>query len=325
MKIENVFKVFFVSIKISEANFIRFVEDHLQRLIANNPGGAYATLISALTTLMKNLMTAIDQRNIHQAWQESRTASVDQLIAEFKTMMSRLHTSITDIWDENHAYYEEFFPRGLEEYTTCTKGNIVSLMNRFIAACDARSTLLPTGIADGLIALKATYETSRSNQLGMIGSTDGNRVDVAEARQAVAVQVTKNMHTLAIDFIGRLDKVPVYFDQSIITRPIHQNGAAPEPEILAEAVAAATKAVILHGGFDSNTIFRILNTGSVNLKFYTANLPDDVVPTNALDLAPGEEDYVTAAELGAEGNLFLMVSNEHATIAGSYEVSEDIE
>jgi hypothetical protein len=159
----------------------------------------------------------------------------------------------------------------------------------------------------------------------MIGSTDGNRVDVAEARQAVAIQVTKNMHTLAIDFIGRMDKVSVYFDQSIITRPTHQNGEEPEPVIYAEAVAPATKAIILHGGFDINTSFRILNTGSVNLKFYTANMPDDVVPGNALELAPGEEDYVTAAELGAEGNLFLMVSNEHDTIAGSYEVSEDIE
>ncbi len=325
MKIENVFKIFFISMKISEANFIRFVEDHLQRLIVNNPGGVYAALITALTTLLKNLKTVIDQRNIHQAWQESRTASVDQLMAEFRTMISRLHTSITDIWDEKNPIYEEFFPRGLEEYTTCTKGNIVTLMSRFITACDFRSSLLPAGFADALTALKTTYETSRTTQLGMIGSTDGNRVDVAEARMAVAVQVTKNMHTLAIDFIGRMDKVPVYFDQSIITRPTHQNGTEPEPDIYAEAVAPATKAVILHGGFDINTTFRILNTGSVNLKFFTANMPDDVTPSNALELAPGEEDYVTAAELGAEGNLFLMVSNEHATIAGSYEVSEDIE
>ena len=63
----------------------------------------------------------------------------------------------------------------------------------------------------------------------------------------------------------------------------------------------------------------------MNLKFYTANMPDDVVPGNSLELAPGEEDDVTASELGADGNLFLMVYNAHATIAGSYEVSIETE
>jgi hypothetical protein len=54
-------------------------------------------------------------------------------------------------------------------------------------------------------------------------------------------------------------------------------------------------------------------------------MPEEAVLGNTHELAPGEEDYVTAAELGAEGNLFLMVSNEHATIAGSYEVSIETE
>jgi hypothetical protein len=50
-------------------------------------------------------------------------------------------------------------------------------------------------------------------------------------------------------------------------------------------------------------------------------MPDDAIPGNALKLAAGEEDDVSASELGAEGNLFMMAANEYATIAGSYDVN----
>jgi hypothetical protein len=325
MKIESLFKILFITIKISEASFVRFFEDHLQRLISNNPGGKYTPLITSLTTSLTGFKASIDQRNLHQALQESRTMTVDQLIAEFKTLISRMHTTITDIWDVNHATYQEFFPRGLDEYTKATKGNIVSLMTRFVAACDLHREDLPAGFATPVNTLKANYETSRTTQLGMIGSTDGNRVDVVQKREAVALQITKNVHTLAIDYAGHPEMVAVYFDQSIITRQSRPNGEPPEPDIYTDAVAPLAKVVILHGGFDINTAFHVVNTGSVNLKFYTANMPDDAVPGNALELAPGEEDDVTGSELGAEGNLFLMAHNTHATIAGSYEVSIEIE
>lgn len=325
MKMENFFKILFLSIKISEANFIRFVEDHLQRLINNNPGGRYTPLITLVTTLLGNLMTAISQRSLNQALQEARTKTVDQFISDFKYMMSRFHFSITEKWKEGTDIYEEFFPRGLEEYTSCTKGNIVILMGRFIDVCDIHREDLPEGFVEPLATLKASYELSRTNQLGKIASTDGNRVDVAEKRLAVAIQLSKNAHTLALDFIGQTAMAGVYFDQSIITRPAYQNGEVPEPDILAEAVAPLTRSIILHGGFDANTLFHIVNTGSVILKFYTANMADDVVPSNALELAPGEEDDVTAAELGADGNLFLMVYNANAAIAGSYAVNIETE
>jgi hypothetical protein len=81
----------------------------------------------------------------------------------------------------------------------------------------------------------------------------------------------------------------------------------------------------MHGGFDANTSFHMVNTGSVNLKFYTANMVDDPVSGNAIELAAGEEDEVLASELGADKNLFLMAYNAHETTAGSYEVTPEAE
>jgi hypothetical protein len=323
MKLENFFQILFMLAKINEASFVRFLEDHLQRLIANNPADRYTPLIAALTALLNDYKTAIDQRNLNQALQESRTMTVDQVIAEFKSLISRKHVDITDIWNEENPVYQEFFPRGLDEYNRANKGNVGSLINRFIAACDIHSHDLPVGFATPFTALKTSYESGRKAQLNMIGNTDGNRLDVAEKRLEVAIQATKNVHTIALDYLGKPEAVMVYFDQSIIRKPVKQNGTEPEPDLLADIVAPKSSVVILHGGFDANTSLHIVNTGSVDLQFYTANMPEDPVPGNALKLTPGEEGDALASELGASGNLFLMAYNADAVTTGSYEVSMD--
>lgn len=307
--------------EISEASVVRFFEDHLQRLIANNPGGKYTPLITALTSLLSTYKAAIDQRNLNQALQESETMTVDQFIAEFKALISRKEGVIADIWDPSTPIYQKFFPRGLEEYNRANKGNIVGLMTRFIGVCDLHREDLPDGFVTPFTTLKTNYEPSRASQLALIGNTDGNRLNVIQKRGEVAVQVTKNLLAIAGDNLGHPEMVNVYFDQSIIRRPQYQNGDEPLPDILEGVVAPETKVVILHGGFDANTSFHVVNSGSVIIKIYTANLPDDVLPSNALELAPGEEIDVLGSQLGAEGNLFLMAYNPDAATAGSYEVS----
>ena len=109
--------------------------------------------------------------------------------------------------------------------------------------------------------------------------------------------------------------------ESIIRRPQYQNVAEPVPDVLDGVVAPEAKVVVLHGGFDANTSFHVVNSGSVTLKFYTANMPEDPVPGNVLELAPGDEDDVLGSQLGADGNLFLMVYNPSANLTGSYKVS----
>jgi hypothetical protein len=318
---EKYFATLYLLARINEANFVRFLEDHLQRLIANNAGGKYTPLITALTALLIEYKTTIDTRNLNQALQESRTKSVDQSITSFRTLLSNKLYEITDIWDEDNAVFEEFIPHGMDEYYQAKKGNIGGLMNRFISACDLHRNDLPAGFTVPFVSAKDGYIANRTAQLALIATVDSNRVDVAIKRGALSLQVTKNLLTLGLEHLGRPEMAAVFFDQSIIRRPVKQNGVEPEPEILSEAVAPQTKAMIMHGGFDANTLLHIVNTGSVNLKFYTANMIEDPVSGNAIELAPGEEDEVLASELGADSNLFLMAANEHATLAGSYAVN----
>jgi hypothetical protein len=321
IKFENYFKVLLTQKHISEASLLRFLEDHLHRLMSNNPDGKYDALIAALTLLFDEYRAAIYERNLNQALQESMTKTVDRIISDFKKQISRKEHIILDIWDIKSPEYKEFYPRGLDEYSRATKGNTESLLARFNATCELHCNDLPDGFADKLIALQASYVSNRAEQLRLIGATDGNRFNVAEKRKAVVKQVTKNLLLIAVDFLDEPEMVKVYFDQSIVRRPEKKKTAKQAPEIFSEAVPPETKAVIIHGGFEAATSFHIVNTGSVTLQFYSADMPNDTVPGHALELPPGEEEIITASKLGASGNLFLMVHNPSANLAGSYKVS----
>ena len=132
----------------------------------------------------------------------------------------------------------------------------------------------------------------------------------------------KNLLTIAMNNIGNPDAANVYFDQSIIRRPTRKPvEGQEEEEPLSGQVAAVSKATILHGGFDANTGFTLVNSGSTVLQFYTANMPEDPVPGTRVELQPGEEVETYASEMGAEGNLFMMVYNTSTDTAGSYEVT----
>lgn len=319
-KLESFFGILFLLLPVGEANFVRFLDDHLQRLINHNPGGRYTPLITAFTALLTSLKDAINQRNLNQAQQESKTVSVDKILTNFKAMISRSYVDITDRWEEGSETFEAFFPRGLDEFTSVNKGTFPTLINLWISTCGLYREELPENYVTPYVDLLAAWDTKRTAQLGLIGNTDGDRLVVADLRRQVAIQLTKHVLTIALDNIGKPETVSVYFDQSIIRPAVKTNGTAPEPEVFSDAVAPASSAVIMHGGFDGNTLFHIVNTGSVPLKFYTANMPDDPVPGTALVLEPGEEEDILAADLGAASNLFLMAHNDHAITAGSYEV-----
>lgn len=308
--------------KVSDDSMNRFGQDCLSRLVSNNPGGIYTPLITATTAAYNNYATAMSSENYNSNVKEGSTLLVDQLKKQFIDLVAMKEGIIRGTFGKDAAQYQRFFPHGVDEYHQSTKANIQTLMAQFISGCGAYREQLPANFVVQFETLAASYKDARDLQLEHIGTVDGNKLDTAATRSILEIQLMTNLLTIAKNNIGKPAALDVYFDQSIIRRPTRSKteGDLEEEEPMTGQVAAESKATIMHGGFDVNTGFSLRNTGATVLQYYTANLPDDIVPSNALTLQPGEEVETFASELGAEGNLFLMVYNTSTTTAGSYEV-----
>jgi len=308
--------------KVSDDNINRFGQDCLGRLVSNNPGGIYTPLITATTTAYNNYATAMGTENYNSNVKEGSTLLVDQLKKQFIDLVAMKEGIIRGTFGKGTPKYEVFFPNGVDAFHQSTKANIQMMMASFTKACRDHSADLPANFQVQFETLAASYGEARTIQLEHIGTVDGNKLDTAATRNILEIQLMTNLLTIAKNNIGNPAALDVYFDQSIIRRPTRSKteGELEEEEPMSGQVAPESKATIMHGGFDVNTGLLFRNTGATVVQFYTANLPDDVVPSNALTLQPGEEVETFASELGAGGNLFLMVYNTSTTTAGSYEV-----
>ncbi len=323
IQFEIFFKNHFDTDKVSDDNMNRFAQMHIQQLTANNPEGLYTAMLDETQAAYDKYFSAMGTEAHSQSVKEGSTILVDQYMEEFIDLVSMKEGIIKGTWGKKSAEYEEFFPLGLDEYHQATKANIQILMSRFVAAIGNHSGQLPVDFGTQFETVVNNYKNARTTQLNNIGSTDGKRLATKQKRDTLEIQLMKNLLTIAMNNIGNPDAAGVYFDQSIVRKPSHKTSGdgEDEPKPISGPVAPATAVTIMHGGFDANTGFHLVNSGSTVLHFYTANLPDDPVPGTHLELKPDEEVDTYASELGAEANLFLMVYNPNKDNAGSFEVT----
>lgn len=308
--------------KVSDDSMNRFGQDCLGRLVGNNPAGLYTPLIAPTTAAYNNYATAMGTENYNSNVKEGSTILVDQLKKQFIDLVAMKEGIIRGTFGKGTPKYEVFFPNGVDAFHQSTKANIQMMMGSFTKACRDHSGDLPANFQVQFETLAASYGEARTVQLEHIGTVDGNKLVTASMRTILEIQLITNLLTIAKNNIGNPAALEVYFDQSIIRRPTRNK---PESELAEEEpmtgqVAPESKAIIMHSGYDANTGLSLRNPGSTVVQYYTANMPDDPVPGTRVELQPGEEVETFASELGAEGNLFLMVYNTSTTTAGSYEV-----
>lgn len=176
-----------------------------------------------------------------------------------------------------------------------------------------------------LAALQTEVENYHKSLISLRDLRNQRDLDVARAsenlelaRIGVSDIMFANLGFLMNKHYQNPSLVEKYFDLSLLRTHASENGNGNEPQPVTATVAALATKTILAGGFDSNSYFNIINTGKTSLKFYTAKLPDDPLPGSAMELLTGQECDVFASELGASGNLFLMVYNPDGSDEGSF-------
>jgi hypothetical protein len=316
------FKNHFDTKNVSNDNLIKFGDANLYRMIANNPGDIYTPLITATTAAVNNFKGAVQAEDQSKSLKEGATVNVDKYQQQYIDLVSLKEGIISGTWGKDAAEYQHFIPHGLDEYHQATRSTIETLMARFNKAGDDHKSALPGGFIDPFKAITVNYIAARTLQLTLMGAAEGQKFSAANFRTALEIQLMTNVLTIALNNIGNLDVMSIYFDQSIIRKPAKkkEEGGEEADKPLAGTVEASKSAVVMHGGFDANTEFSLTNPGTTPLKFYTANMPGDPVPGATTDLQPGEQVETWASEMGGENNLFLMVYNPDTSTAGSYEV-----
>jgi hypothetical protein len=139
------------------------------------------------------------------------------------------------------------------------------------------------------------------------------RSDQATTKPALAQQLTVDLLTISLEYVGDESKADVYFDQTILDAAFRES----ERRVANDINPGETQ-----NAFDNVTKGEVRITVKNNsedvLNFGFKNAEDVAIPAGEHEVAAGQEVSVNAAEWGwTSENKFLNVTN-NAALAGSY-------
>ncbi|MFI5218678.1 MAG: hypothetical protein ACHQNT_04245 [Bacteroidia bacterium] len=294
LSFESIFKNHFDTKEISDDNLKKFTEKHIQQLTANNGGGTFTVTITDTTNAYTSYFGRMSNEDVAFAVQQGLTITTDAIFKDFQNTVSQKEGIIKGTYGKNSPAYQEFFPLGLTEYSNATKANIETLMTRMVTASTAHVADLGAPFVAIFTALKTNYLAARSAQLLKIGEVDATKTGTETSRNALEVQLLKNLFFVGFNFPGDITRCLDFFDQNIIrydsdsatdgfgkaTGLIRHNGT---PIFDAAFELIGTNIPIARSNADGRYKTRKTPIGHYQARITSAGLPEQIVELDIVD------------------------------------------
>jgi len=216
INLTTLFKNHFDTKSISDDKLKVFSEDHIQRINVNNGSGLFTAIMNDTVAAHTAYFGNITGEATNKAIQKSRTASVDNIISTFKEEVSRREGLIKSLFGKDSATYLEFFPLGIKEYSSAIKANVETLINRMVNVANVHAAEAGNDFINAFTNIQTNYMAARSAQLSKIGEVKANKTTTKTTRNALEIQLTKNLHYIGYTYPADEARCLSFFDQSVI-------------------------------------------------------------------------------------------------------------
>jgi hypothetical protein len=312
------FRILFLSTKISRERLKGFCEDHIQRLAANNPGGIFTTILTDVTNAYNAYYGDLSSEVTNLAVKEGKTIAMNESRGALEVLIGENEPLVKYTYRSDKDKYEEFYPLGVREYRDADLSTFETITLRYKNVLASHAADFPAGFVTDYNTAQALFVTNRNAQSTAKSAVDTERSDMATTRPALALQLTTNLLTIALEYVGDESKCAIYFDQTMLDAAFRESerkvSSEIDPGVLENIFDNVTKGEIR---------ITIKNTGEVALDFGFTSAADAPFPGKSHLINPGQEESYNAAELGwTSVNKFLNVMNNEAQ-AGSYTVEKN--
>lgn len=308
------------ALTVGRDQILEFFNDHYNRLKrAVDDGASFGALVLPLKESLTNLSASKTGTAVNLAQQGSETMTVDNFIEQFKKAITTLEPKVMVQFPKESVEYHEFFPQGKSAYNRITKGNIDKHFATIIAACNNHEDKLGPVLKQEFTTLQHDYTEARDRQLEKKGSTFSTRSAWDDNLSIIKDLAFHNLLTIADKYRGQPEKIGMFFDQGIITPRKHKHAEGDTTPAYNLIVPAAGSAVA-NMSFALGDTLLVTNIGDVPIYYYGAVAATQAAPPAPTEIAEGDEAEVTAVQLGAPENKYLIFMNKDAGSEGEVEI-----
>ena len=201
---------------VSMDELIAFSTDHLQRMIANNPGALWNLRITATSTALLAVENCATDDLTKLGLRKSRIMAKDTFRQALPEKIAMINAAVVAKFGPNAPEITECFPSGRSIFSSCADDAVNNHLQTLINALTAHQPALgpiPLGDAGGLLSTwTAVYAASESSTGAKTTSEDAKR----KARLALQLELFKNLLTIAMNFAREPEKVTLYMRQSLL-------------------------------------------------------------------------------------------------------------
>ncbi len=202
--------------ELTDANLRTYADDHLIRLANKNPNSVYAALIADTTSRYTDYYGSMTSEATKEAISEGLTIARRYAEEEVLAKLSRQRDLIAYKFGTDSPIYQQFFPQGMDEYRRARLDDLTTILDRYMAAATVHLTPeFPLEVAE-MADLVLAYNNARTAQRDAFSETENLRTGRRESRKALTLQLTRNILTLAIDFLEDPDGFDDYFDARLL-------------------------------------------------------------------------------------------------------------
>ncbi len=311
------FRILFLSVNLSRERLKDFTESHIARLTANNPGGIFTTILADITTAYNGYFGDLSSESVNLAVQEGKTIAMQASRTALEKNISENEGLISYTYRNNPETYEEFYPQGVDEYYQADLPTLETISERYKTVLANHSADFTAVFVATYTGLQATFVANRAAQTTAKANVDPERSDLSSSSNAVAEQLTKNLLTIALTFLGDESKSDVYFDQSILNAAFKESLRKVESEIdpgeTQNVFNNITKGELKLEGE---------NKGSENLYVGFKETAEEACTAADTVWAPGQIGLRTAGSMGYTSvKIYLNITNPGG-VTGSYMIKK---
>lgn len=214
---------------ISMAELLAFSTDHLQRMIANNPGALFNTRITATTTSLSVVENCTTDDQTKLGLRKAKKMAKDAFRKALPGNVAKLAGVVMAKYGDKSPEMAECFPQGRAVFSSCTDdmvANHLAAMRNGLMNHQGDLGAPVVGDANGLLSTWTVVYAASESSTGSKTTTEAGK---AAARQNLQLELFKNLLTIALNFPRQPDSLALYMQQSLLEDHPQQPPAPPTP------------------------------------------------------------------------------------------------
>ena len=229
IKLSRFLEVPFDDEEIAMAELLAFTTDHLQRMIANNPGAMFNARITATTVALTAVANCATDDLTRLGLRKGAKDAKDAYLKALPDNIARLHAAVVYKYGPNGPQVVQCFPQGRSPFSRTTDDMVQNHLQTLLNGVTAHQSALGAQVVADVGGLLSTWLAVYGASESTTGAKKATEAEKKAARLNLQLELFKTLLTIAMNFPRQPEKLALFMQQSLLEDHPHAPGEPTPP------------------------------------------------------------------------------------------------